>query len=89
MNPRKMTTEQIVEAVWNGNSNPTWSGPKPPPRPPKSDEEIALIKRQIETMLDEYEQDLLAFDKWLRDWRARQPRGFRRAHKSRQAQGRT
>lgn len=40
------------------------------------DEEIALMKRQIETQLDELERDMAEALQWWREWKSR-PRGFR------------
>lgn len=49
--------------------------------PAKTGAEIELIKRQIETQLDEYEQAIVAYGKFLVDWRRRQrAKGFRRAN---------
>lgn len=39
--------------------------------------EIALMKKQIETQLDEYAVALDAYDAWMAAWRLRQPKGFR------------
>jgi hypothetical protein len=48
--------------------------------PAKTDAEIALFKRQIEVQLDEYEQALNDYRKFITDWRNRQrAKGFRRA----------
>lgn len=73
----KLTTDQIVSRVLAGDSNPTWDGPKPPPRPPASDAEIEARKRSIAVQLDEYEAAIASARDWLAGWRARRPRGFR------------
>lgn len=36
-----------------------------------------LRKRQLQTMMDEYEVEIAAYDTWLKGWRARQPKGFK------------
>lgn len=56
------------------------NGNEPIPKAlPKSDAEIALIKRQIEIQLDEHEASLADAVNWYREWKARQPKGFRKA----------
>ena len=47
-----------------------------PPEPPTR-EEIDLIERQIAAQFEDIDRDLTAFRKWMDDWRARQPKGFR------------
>jgi hypothetical protein len=44
---------------------------------PKSDAEIALIKKQIGIQLAEYEQEIKDAAAWFRDWKARERKGFR------------
>ena len=39
--------------------------------------EIELMKRQIEVQLVEYAEAIDAYAKWMAEWRARQPKGFR------------
>lgn len=39
--------------------------------------EIKLMKKQIEIQLDEYAEEIRAYDKFMAEWRARQPKGFR------------
>lgn len=49
-------------------------------------DKIELMKKQIEIQLDEYAEAIAAYEKWMADWRARQPKGFRAAQrKARQA----
>ncbi len=42
-----------------------------------TDAKIELMKKQIEVQLDEYEAAIVAYDKFMAEWRARQPKGFR------------
>lgn len=38
---------------------------------------IEAMKRNIEAQLDEYEAAILAYDRWMADWRRRNPPRFR------------
>jgi hypothetical protein len=42
-----------------------------------TEHEIEAMKRNIEAQLDEYERTIAAAAAWHRDWKARQPKGFR------------
>lgn len=75
----KLTTDQIVNRVLAGDSNPAWragAAPKPEPRPAASDAEIERIKRSVEAQLDEYEVAIRSASDWWQGWRNRR-RGFR------------
>jgi hypothetical protein len=43
--------------------------------------EIELMKKQIDTQLDEYAAAIDAYERFMADWRARQPKGFRAARR--------
>lgn len=40
-------------------------------------DKIDFIKRDIEIQLEEYKTALKDFAQWMREWKARQPQGFR------------
>lgn len=72
---RKMRDGGEIDRILKGGVAP------PPPRPAVSDDEVALIKRQIETQLAEYEESLVGAVNYWKDWKSRQPKGFRRARR--------
>ena len=54
------------------------------PDPPASDEQIALLKRQIEIQLAEYEAAIVAAVKWHQGWKAKRYTGFRCVEQNKQ-----
>lgn len=53
--------------------------PATAPRDPELFDQAAfdLLKKQIEIQLDEHEVAIHDFGQWMRDWRVRQPKGFK------------